>query len=196
MVTAAHSRVQQDELKSMKNSMIRYILNVSSKKTPFKSADIVKHCLKGEQKMFVHLLPEVEDMLSDVSISIKILSFDALNIDCMLLQVYGLRVSEVKEKTNKFYLTTSEFACGSASEFHSSQKPDLRLLLIVLSYIFMKGGRVLEPALFAFLRKLRIEEEPHEYFGYFKKNINEKFVKQLYLKKEKVEMESGNIQER
>lgn len=58
---------QQGELKSMKNSMIRYILNNSSKKTPIKSIDIVKQCLRGEQKMFLHLLPEIQDILSDVS---------------------------------------------------------------------------------------------------------------------------------
>lgn len=107
-----------------------------------------------------------------------------------------MKINEVKEKTGKFFLVTSEFASGSAEEFHSSQRPELRLLLIVLSYIFMKGGRVIEPALFGFLRKLRIEEEPHDYLGYFKKSITEKFVRQMYLKKEKIEMESGNVEER
>lgn len=114
----------------------------------------------------------------------------------LLLQVYGLKINEVKEKTGKLYLVTSEFASSSAEEFHSSQRQDLRLLLIVLSYIFMKGGRVIEPVLFGFLRKLHIDEEPHDYFGYFKKSITEKFVKQMYLKKEKIEMESGNVEER
>ena len=67
MVAAPRLQAQQGELKSMKNSMIRYILNVSSKKTPIKSIDIVKQCLRGEQKMFQHLLPDVQDILSDVS---------------------------------------------------------------------------------------------------------------------------------
>lgn len=66
MVPPPRLQAQQGELKSMKNSMIRYILN-SSKKTPIKSIDIVKQCLKGEQKMFLHLLPEIQDILSDVS---------------------------------------------------------------------------------------------------------------------------------
>lgn len=83
MTTSARSQAQHGELKSMKNSMIRYILNVASKKTPFKSIDIVKQCLQGEQKMFVQLLPEVEDMLSDVSIPIKNLNSPSpLSIQC------------------------------------------------------------------------------------------------------------------
>lgn len=66
-MVAPRLQAQQGELKSMKNSMIRYILNVSSKKTPIKSIDIVKQCLRGEQKMFLHLLSDVQDILSDVS---------------------------------------------------------------------------------------------------------------------------------
>lgn len=91
---------------------------------------------------------------------------------------------------------TSEFEAGSQVEWTVRQREDHRLLFIVLSYIFMKGGKVIEPVLFGFLKKLHIEEEPHDYFGYFKKTITETFVKQLYLKKDKIEMEAGNIEER
>lgn len=112
------------------------------------------------------------------------------------MKVYGLNLNEVKEKTGKFYLVTSELTPASKLECKSNQRQELRLLLIVLSYIFMKGGKVVEPTLFGFLRKLRIEDEPHEYFGEFKKKITETFIKQLYLRKEKVEMETGNIEER
>lgn len=112
------------------------------------------------------------------------------------MQTYGLVIHEIKEKTGKFFLVTSEFGCGSEEEYTAVQREELRLLLIVLSYIFMKGGKVIEPNLFGFLAKMNIDEEPHEFFGHFKKNITETFVKQLYLKKEKIEMESGNGEER
>lgn len=112
------------------------------------------------------------------------------------MQVYGLQLVEIKEKSGKFYLVTSEFNAASELEFSSKQREELRLLLIVLSYILMKGGKVLESNLFGFLKKLNIEDEPHEYFGMFKKNITEKFVKQMYLKKEKVEIETGTTEER
>lgn len=60
-------RAQVGEKRAMKNAMIRYILNAAMKKTPIKSIDIVRQCLKGEQKWFVNLLPEVEEALNDVS---------------------------------------------------------------------------------------------------------------------------------
>lgn len=110
--------------------------------------------------------------------------------------MYGLTIHEIKEKPAKFYLITSEFASGSVDEWPESEREELRLLFIVLSYIFMKGGEVLEPTLFGFLRKLEIEDEPHEYFGFFKKKITETFIKQHYLRKEKTEMEAGNVEER
>lgn len=105
-------------------------------------------------------------------------------------------IHEINEKTGKFYLITSEFSGGSEIEYITSQRNELRLLLIVLSYIFMKGGKVIEQTLFGFLKKLNVEEEPDPFFGYFRKNITETFVKQCYLKKEKIEMESGNVEER
>lgn len=111
-------------------------------------------------------------------------------------QVYGLVIHEVKEKTGKFYLITSEFGCESVHECTEGQREELRLLFIVLAYIFMKGGKVIEPALFGFLRKLQIDEESDDYFGHYKKKITETFIKQHYLKKEKIEMESGNLEER
>lgn len=58
---------KESEIKSLKNTMIRYILNMVSKKTPIKSIDIVKLCLRGEQKTFAQLLPQVQEILSDVS---------------------------------------------------------------------------------------------------------------------------------
>lgn len=51
-------------------------------------------------------------------------------------------------------------------------------------------------ALFAFLRKLGIEDLNHPTFGDYKKIITETFVKQLYLKREKVVLESGGTDER
>lgn len=110
--------------------------------------------------------------------------------------MYGLTLHEIKDKAGKFYLITSEFGAGSVDECTDNQREELRLLFIVLSYIFMKGGQVIEPALFGFLRKIQLEEDSDEYFGFYKKKITETFIKQHYLKKEKIEMETGNVEER
>lgn len=109
-----------------------------------------------------------------------------------------MSINEVKDKAGKFYLVTSSIGCESVAESTEHQREDLRLLWLVLSYIFMKGGKVIEPVLFGFLKKLKIEdeEEPHSQLGAFKRKITETFIKQHYLTKEKIEMESGNMEER
>lgn len=112
-----------------------------------------------------------------------------------ILQLYGLQINEIKERTGKFYLVTSEITPASEIGLTAVQRQENRLLLLVLSYIFMKGGQVKEASLFGFLRKLHIEEEPHDYVGEFKKSITETFIKKMYLRKEKYEMESGNIED-
>lgn len=109
--------------------------------------------------------------------------------------MFGFEIHEIKEKTGKFYLITPEFGCA-VDECPPKMREDLRLLFIVLSYIFMKGGKVIEQALFGFLQKLHIADEPDEHFGMYKKKITETFIKQQYLKREKIEMESGNNEER
>lgn len=69
MVTTSRLHAEAGEMKSMKNSMVRYFLNASVKKTAIKSGDIVKQCLRGEHKWFPILLPEIQEILSEVSVN-------------------------------------------------------------------------------------------------------------------------------
>lgn len=56
----------QHDLQMFKTATFKYILNQSVKKTPIKSADIVKHCLRGETKLFERVFPTVCEKLTDV----------------------------------------------------------------------------------------------------------------------------------
>lgn len=56
----------------------------------------------------------------------------------------------------------------------------------------MKGGAVQENSLWSFLERLHIKPERHDFFGDVKKAVNETFLKQMYLKREKVEIETGD----
>lgn len=87
-------------------------------------------------------------------------------------------------------------APGSEYDFTAEQRVERQLLAIVLSYIQMKGETVAEPTLFAFLKRLGLQDEPHEHFGNFKKKINETFTRQLYLKREIMQIEGGNTDDR
>jgi len=70
----------------------------------------------------------------------------------------------------------------------------MTLLFLTLSYIFMKGEPVNEESVFRYLKKLKIPlEDANEYFNYnVSKTITESFVKQLYLKREKIQLVSSN----
>lgn len=84
-------------------------------------------------------------------------------------------------------------ATATKEQLTESQRSDSTLLFIVLSYVYMKGDNVAETVLFEFLQSLGINDTEHEYFGTdVLKLISERFVKQMYLKREKVVLESGN----
>lgn len=56
----------------------------------------------------------------------------------------------------------------------------------------MKGGAVQESSLWSFLDRVQIRPERHDFFSDVKKAVNETFLKQMYLKREKIEMETGD----
>lgn len=130
----------------------------------------------------------------------------------MLIEVPGI-------KTGKAYISHSEEPGNSLLLYDAEQQRHLTLLFIILSYLFMRGsdtpnqtktseGNIsflfvikkikyiysLLEELLQFLSSLRVKfDEYHPYFGSsLKKLVTETFVKQLYLKREKVvsELES------
>lgn len=56
----------------------------------------------------------------------------------------------------------------------------------------MKGGAVQENSLWSFLERLHITPERHDFMADVKKAVNETFLKQMYLKRVKVEIETGD----
>lgn len=104
--------------------------------------------------------------------------------------MYGIEVHEIRENTNRFFLCSSEIPIATEDQLTQQQRSESSLVYLVLSYIFMKGGAVLDNVLWAFFDKIGIyTREQHEHFGDAKKLIMETFVKQMYLKKEKIEVE-------
>lgn len=87
------------------------------------------------------------------------------------------------DKFGRIILCTSAVSAAIPFEFTVFERSELRFLMIVLAYVFMKGGTVLDHVLLGFLEKLGIDEEPHDDFGYYKRLINDTFVRQMYLKK-------------
>lgn len=108
-----------------------------------------------------------------------------------------MEVNTLKDdKLGRILLCVSSVSAATPYEYTVLERSDLRLLMVVLAYIFMKGGEVFENVLFGFLDKLDIADEPHEDLGYFKRLINETFVRQLYLRKSTVRLDAGDVEDR
>lgn len=107
-------------------------------------------------------------------------------------------IQTIRDERNIKSLLCTSTAAATPIEYTHSQRAEMRLLLVVLAYIFMKGGSVFEHNLYSFLRKINVnvDDESHAFFGFYKKLISETFVKQLYLKKMQVQMETGNMEDK
>lgn len=74
-----------------------------------------------------------------------ILSETNKNSRFLNFQIYGLSIKEVKDKKlGRFFICKSKLESSSEYEYTPEQRLELKLLFIVLSYIYMKGDTVLE----------------------------------------------------
>lgn len=184
-----NTQIGLEDLKTATNNMVKYFLSFSATKIPIKRSDINKN-LNIPPKIF----PEV---FKDCAV--------------LLSEVYGLEVAEVGEKSNKAYIVCTARNFGIClKQYNSQQQSEITLLFIILSYIFMKGGNIqegmlrdesstfflqcfLSDHLNNFLAQLNIDiNEADKFFGDVSKTVREKFVRQMYLKRMKVEIEGSN----
>lgn len=158
--------VNAERSTAIKN-IVRIFLNNCAGQMPLKQQIIVQNILSGKGRTFNSALSAAKQTLS---------------------HTYGIGVFEVADSKTKQFITVSE-STGSQKEFAKHRRPHIVLLMIILSYIFMKGSSVTEQSLFVFLRSLNINvdaDEENSYFGSnLKKLITDTFVKKLYLKKTK-----------
>lgn len=148
-------------------NMVKIFLNNCASQIPLKRQTIVQNALNGKGRSFNA-------------------AFDAARM--ILKQTYGICVHEVADSKTKQYITVSDLI-GSRKEYAKQRRPQIVVLMIILSYIYMKGSSVTEQSLFVFLRSLHIDvdaDDENSYFGTnLKKTIIDTFVKKLYLKKTK-----------
>ncbi|KAI9580871.1 melanoma-associated antigen D2 isoform X1 [Glossina fuscipes] len=159
-----------DEMRTIVNSIITYVLNGASTKLPIKEKDIMQ-TIDKKGKLFNAALQRAGEILKET---------------------YGILMVAVPEsKGAKSYICFSEDSGKSLLMHDEKQKNQLILLFIILSFIFMRTTTsipsISEAYLQNFLKTLHIDfDVPHEYFGNnIRKLITDTFVKQLYLKREK-----------
>ncbi|XP_073819530.1 necdin, MAGE family member [Musca autumnalis] len=167
------------EVTTHRNEIITYILNGISNKLPIKEKDM-STALNAKGRMLTMAFQQAK---------------------LVLQETYGILVADVPDtKSGKCFICYNEDAAKCHLLYDEEQLRQLTLLFIVLSYLFMRGSdapdknNTTEEDLVNFLDGLRIKfDSCHEYFGpNVKKLLTETFVKQLYLKRDKVisEMEA------
>lgn len=133
------------------------------------------------------------------------------------IQNYGMSIYKVDGiKSGQLFICVATAANPCALAVTEAEEKTLPVLLLVLAYIYMKGGQLSDRELFAhysnwydstfssfrpdsvlgLLEKCDIRNaetgEPHPLFGDVRKLVLDVFVKQLYLRKTKQTLEGSN----
>lgn len=161
--------IASQEEQQLVGNVVEYILVEDSTKKPIMKRRIVKHVLGPHAKEFNKIMPKVKASLQ------KVFGYDLIELD-----------------NTKYILINRLINSQSHVKFSRSEKPQLVLLFIILTHIFMQDNSCTEDVLWDFLRHLGIISENnlnHPYFGNVKQLITEEFLAQKYLNK--VVYESG-----
>ncbi|EDW38123.1 GL12195 [Drosophila persimilis] len=157
------------EIDDKVRTILKYILDHSAAKIPMKEKDLVP--LAGTKPELHSRLPLVAKLLAER---------------------YGIRLHQLNDAT-KMYICMAEAPMASIHELTPEQRPQLTLLFLVLMYIFLRQMRVEDTKLYAMLAMLGIRvDEDHAYFGSnLRKQIEDTFVKQRYVKRERSQPDSA-----
>ncbi|EDW85202.1 uncharacterized protein Dwil_GK12737 [Drosophila willistoni] len=150
-------------------SIVKFILDHSAEKVAIKEKDM--HVVAGGKDMLRQHLPlVVEELKRRFGIAFRLL--------------------DTSTPQNKVYICVATSPMVSIYELTESQRPQFTLLLIILLYIFLRDNRIEDQKLYEMLALLNIRlDEEHGYFGNdLKKLIEETFVRQHYLKRERSEL--------
>ncbi|XP_023177072.2 non-structural maintenance of chromosomes element 3 homolog [Drosophila hydei] len=163
---ATQAESQHIEIDQQVRAILNYILCHSANKVPIKHNDLI-HLADGKTEVSKRF-PLVTQLLEER---------------------YGIKVVQL-EGNPKRYICIAESPPTSTFELTAAQRPQFTLLYIILTYAFLRGCRIEESKLFAMLDMLGVNvHEEHEYFGSeISKLIEETFVKQEYLKRERSQL--------
>ncbi|KAK2510809.1 hypothetical protein Q9966_016809 [Columba livia] len=166
--TPSHSQLQrnlerrsQDQINQKVSELVQFLLVKDQKKIPIKRIDILKKVIGDYRDVYSEIVNRAGRTLQ---------------------QVFGLQLVEIDTK-HHVYILTSDLPRVEGENLHrDNQTAKLGLLIVILSFIFMKGNSAKDGAVWEFLRRLRVQPgERHEVFGDVKKLVTEEFVRQKYL---------------
>ncbi|XP_072776237.1 3-hydroxyacyl-CoA dehydrogenase type-2 isoform X1 [Taeniopygia guttata] len=151
-------RRSQEQLNQKVSELVQFLLVKDQKKIPIKRADILKNIIR-----------EYRDAYSEI----------IRRADRTLQEVFGLQLVEIDAKRH-IYVLINNLPCAEGEQLcRDKEKEKMGLLLVILSFIFMKGNSVKDSALWEFLHLLRVYPgKQHSVFGDVRKLVAEEFVRQ------------------
>ncbi|NXA60520.1 NSE3 protein, partial [Mohoua ochrocephala] len=140
------------------SELVQFLLVKDQKKIPIKRADMLKNVIR-----------EYRDAYSEI----------VNKAGRTLQEVFGLQLVEIDTKRHTYILINNLPRAEGEYLCRDKEKEKMGLLLVILSFIFMKGNSVKDGALWEFLNHLRVYPgKQHRVFGDVRKLVTEEFVRQ------------------
>ncbi|XP_059693410.1 non-structural maintenance of chromosomes element 3 homolog isoform X1 [Haemorhous mexicanus] len=154
-------RHSQDEVNQKVSELVQFLLVKDQKKIPIKRADVLKNIIREYRNAYSEIVRRA---------------------DRTLQEVFGLQLVEIDTKRHIYILINNLPRAEGQHLCRGKEKEKMALLLVILSFIFMKGNSVKDSALWEFLHLLRVHPgKQHGVFGDVRKLVTEEFVRQKYL---------------
>ncbi|NXL20931.1 NSE3 protein, partial [Setophaga kirtlandii] len=143
------------------SELVQFLLVKDQKKIPIKRSDILKNIIGEHKKFYTEIVRRA---------------------DRTVWEVFGLQLVEIDTKRHIYILVNNLPHAEGQHLCRDKEKEKMGLLLVILSFIFMKGNSVKDSALWEFLHLLRVYPgKQHSVFGDVRKLVTEEFVRQKYL---------------
>ncbi|XP_071275437.1 non-structural maintenance of chromosomes element 3 homolog [Agelaius tricolor] len=154
-------RHSQDRVNQKVSELVQFLLVKDQKKIPIKRADMLKNVIREYRNAYAEIVRRA---------------------DRILQEVFGLQLVEIDTKRHIYILINNLPHAEGQHLCRGKEKEEMGLLLVILSFIFMKGNSVKDSALWEFLHLLRVYPgKQHSVFGDVRKLVTEEFVRQKYL---------------
>ncbi|NXU01758.1 NSE3 protein, partial [Buphagus erythrorhynchus] len=169
------------------SELVQFLLVKDQKKIPIKRADMLKNIIREYKDAYSEIVNKAGRTLQEVwgARQRKGGGFwgeTPRGLTLVLPQVFGLQLVEIDTKRHIYILINNLPRAEGQYLCRDKEKEKMGLLLVILSFIFMKGNSVKDSALWEFLHLLRVYPgKQHSVFGDVRKLVTEEFVRQKYL---------------